>query len=334
MINTVLETKLVQELNLREVEAADFYRTIFPKGSLEEAGSQQPGKYNAMVYAVLPDMDTAHILHMHDDLALLNKMRVSDAYMNCISYAGRKPEPQNARFLYAFFVRINLSAKPDEAASQIAALNRYLQTGVLSQRTPTKSRDSFEWGYERNKTISFIRPTYLLVDHGWLYLCFAMQRPLSMFENHQKKLQAIFDDISKKINLGLRLKVPPAVDILEGRTIVGKGDCHAYCFPQKRLRRVSLDELNECVAETKRLYIRGESKWEDNPNLFPWFLREVREAKNQSTMRAEAFITAAAYAAKGGYALDYVMRMLEEMGRDLSQLFSQEEIRKQLNDAR
>ena len=84
-----------------------------------------------------------------------------------------------------------------------------------------------------------------------------------MFENHQKKLQAIFDDISKKINLGLRLKVPPAVDILEGRTIVGKGDCHAYCFPQKRLRRVSLDELNECVAETKRLYIRGESKWED-----------------------------------------------------------------------
>ncbi|MBO5921028.1 MAG: hypothetical protein J6Q48_01405 [Bacteroidaceae bacterium] len=334
MINTVLETKLVQELNLQEVEAADFYRTIFPKGSLEEAGNQQPGKYNAMVTAVMPDMDTAHILHMHDDLALLNEMRVSDAYMNCISYAGRKPEPQNARFLYAFFVRINLSAKPDKASSQLAALNRYLQTGVLSQRTPTKNGDSFEWGYEKNKTISFIRPTYLLVDHGWLYLCFAMQRPLSMFESHQKKLQAIFNDISKKINLGLRLKVPPAVDILEGRTVVGKGDCHAYYFPQKRLWRVSLDELNECVAETKRLYIRGESKWEDNPKLFPWFLREVREAKNQSTMRAEAFITAAAYAAKGGYALDYVMRMLEEMGRDLSQLFSQEEIRKQLIDAR
>ena len=109
MINTVLETKLVQKLNLQEVEAADFYRTIFPKGSLEEAGNQQPGKYNAMVYAVLPDMDTAHVLHMHDDLALLNEMRVSDAYMNCISYAGRKPEPKNARFLYAFFVSHTLS---------------------------------------------------------------------------------------------------------------------------------------------------------------------------------------------------------------------------------
>ena len=97
MINTELETKLVQQLELREVETADFYRTIFPKGSLEETGNQQPGKYNAMLHAVMPDMDTAHILHMHDDLALLNELRVSDAYMNCISYAGRKPEPQNAR---------------------------------------------------------------------------------------------------------------------------------------------------------------------------------------------------------------------------------------------
>lgn len=334
MINTALETKLVQKLNLQEVDATDFYRTIFPKGSLEEAGNQQPGKYNALVYAVMPDMENAHVLQMHDDLALLNKMRVSDAYMNCVSYAGRKPEPQNARFLYAFFVRINLSDKPDAAESQIVAMKHYLQTGVLSRRTPLKNGDSFDWGYKKNETMTFIRPTYLIVDHGWLYLCFVMQRPLSMFENHQKKLQVIFNDISKKINLGLRLKVPPAVDILEGRTVVGKGNCHAYCFPQKRLRRVSLDELNECVAETKRLYIRGESKWEDNPKLFPWFLREVREAKNQSTMRPEAFITAAAYAAKGGYALDYVMRKLEEMGRDLSHLFSQEEIRKQLIDAR
>ena len=334
MINTELETKLVQQLELREVETADFYRTIFPKGSLEETGNQQPGKYNAMLHAVMPDMDTAHILHMHDDLALLNELRVSDAYMNCISYAGRKPEPQNARFLYAFFVRINLSAKPDEAASQIDGMKRYLQTGILAQRTPKKNGDSYEWGYEKNETISFIRPTYLLVDHGWLYLCFATRRPLSMYENHQKKLQVIFNDISKKINLGLHMKTPPAVDILEGRTVVGKGGCHAYCFPQKRLRRVCLDELNECVAESKRLYIRGESKWEDLPNLFPWFLREVRESKNQVTMKPEAFITAAAYAAKGGYAFDYVMRKLEEMGRDLSHLFSQEEIRKQLIDAR
>lgn len=334
MINNALEHRMVQELNLQEVDAAEFYRTIFPKGSLEEAGNQQPGKYNAMVYAVLPDMDTAHILHMHDDLALLNEIRVSDAYMNCVSYAGRKPGPEYARFLYAFFVRINLSDKPDAAENQIAAMKRYLQTGVLFQRTPKKNGDSFEWGYEKNKTVSFIRPTYLMVDHERLYLCFAMQRPLSMFKNHQNKLQVILDDISKKINVGLRLPVPRAVDILEGRTVVGKGDCRAYSFPQKRPRRVSLDELNECVAEKKRLYIRGESKWEDIPNLFPWFLREMRKPENQATMKPEVFITAAAYAAKGGYALDYVMSKLAEIGQELPHLFSQEEIQKQLNDAR
>ena len=54
MINNELETKLVHELNLQEVEAADFYRTIFPEGSLEEAGNQQVGKYNAMVCPTTP----------------------------------------------------------------------------------------------------------------------------------------------------------------------------------------------------------------------------------------------------------------------------------------
>ena len=52
MINNALEHKMVQELNLQEVGAEEFYRTVFPKGSLEEAGNQQPGKYNAMVTAV------------------------------------------------------------------------------------------------------------------------------------------------------------------------------------------------------------------------------------------------------------------------------------------
>ena len=306
MINNTLEHKLVQELKLQEVDAEEFYRAIFPKGSLEETGNQQPGKYNAMVCTVLPNNPKALALSVHDDLSTLRKLRAEHAYMNCISYAGRKPEPEYARFLYAFFVRINLCAKPDAAESQIAAMKRYLQTGVISQRTSQKVGDSYVWGYAENKTMNFIRPTYLMVDHGWLYLCFAMQRPLSMLENHKKKLQVIFNDISKKINHGLRLKAPPAVEILEGRTVVGKGGCRAYRFPSKRLRRVSLDELNECVAENKQLYIPGESEWKDNPNLFPWFLREMGEPKNHATMKPEAFITAAAYAAKGSFALEYV----------------------------
>lgn len=334
MINNELETKLVQELNLQEVGAEEFYRAIFPKGSLEETGNQQPGKYNAMVCTVLPNNPKALALSVHDDLSTLRELRAEHAYMNCISYAGKKPEPEYARFLYAFFVRINLSAKPDAAESQISALKRYLQTGVISQRTSQKVGDSYVWGYAENKTMNFIRPTYLMVDHGWLYLCFAMKRPLSMLENHKKKLQVIFNDISKKINHGLRLKAPPAVEILEGRTVVGKGGCRAYRFPSKRLRRVSLDELNECVIENKQLYIPGESEWKDNPNLFPWFLREMREPKNHATMKPEAFITAAAYAAKGSFALEYVMEELEKLGKELSHLFSQEEIRKQINDAR
>ena len=334
MINNVLEAKLVQKLNLQEVEAADFYRTIFPKGSLEEAGNQQPGKYNAMVYAVLPDMDTAHILHMHDDLALLNEMRVSDASMNCVSYAGKEPKEDYARYLHAFFVRVNLSTHPEAADAQVFALKRYLETGIICKRNLMKKGDKFEWGYSKNQTMHFIRPTYLMVDHGHLYLCFVMYRPLSMYLSNRQKLQDMMNDISEKINYGLSLPAIYPVDILEHRTVVGKGDCRAYRFPEKRHRHVSLDELNACVPKKKLVYIKGESKFDDQPNLFPWFLREARKLENQQTIKPRVFVVAAAYAAKGSIPLDTVMKELEKLGEELLPLFGEQEIRKQINDAR
>lgn len=334
MINTELETKIVKELNLQEVGAEEFYRTIFPKGSLEEAGNQQPGKYNAMVTAVRPNMDDADLLVMHDDLALLSEMRASDAYMNCISYAGKEDQEDYARYLYAFFVRVNLSTHPDAADAQISALKQYLKNGYLSKRNRKQVGNKFEWVYSKNEIMHFIRPTYLMVDHEHLYFCFVLYRPISMFPEHKRKLQELVNEISEKINYGLRLPAIYPVDIMETRTVVGKGDCRAYRFPEKRLRHVSLDELNACVSKKKQLYIKGESKFEDQPNLFPWFLREARKLENQQTMKPRVFVVAAAYAAKGSIPLDTVMEELEKLGEELLPLFGEQEIRKQINDAR
>lgn len=334
MINTALETKLIQQLDLQEVDAIDFYRTIFPKGSLEEAGNQQPGKYNAMVTAVRTNLDKADLLVMHDDLALLSEMRVNDAYMNCISYAGREDKEDYARYLYAFFVRVNLSTHPDAADAQISALTQYLKNGYLSKRNRKKVGGKFEWVYSKNEIMHFIRPTYLMVDHEHLYFCFVLYRPISMFPEHKRKLQELVNEISEKINYGLRLPAIYPVDIMEPRTVVGRGDCRAYRFPEKRLRHVSLDELNACVPQKKQLYIKGENNFDDQPNLFPWFLREARKPENQKTMKPRVFVTAAAYAVKGGYPLATVMEELETLGEELLPLFGEKEIRKQINDAR
>ena len=334
MINTELETKIVKELNLQEVGAEEFYRTIFPKGSLEEAGNQQPGKYNAMVTAVRPNLDEADLLVMHDDLALLSEMRASDAYMNCVSYAGKEDKEGYARFLYAFFVRVNLSTLPGAVGVQLPTLKRYLKTGVVYKRNVQKRGDKFCWGYSKNETMHFIRPTYLMVDHEHLYFCFVLYRPLSLFPEHKRKLQEMVNDISERINRGLRLPAIHPVDILECRTVVGKGDCRAYRLPGKRLRHVSLDELNACVPKKKQLYIKGESSFDDQPNLFPWFLREARKPENWATMKPRVFVTAAAYAAKGSYPLAGVMEELEKLGEELLPLFGEKEIRKQINDAR
>lgn len=334
MINNALEHKMVQELNLQEVGAEEFYRTVFPKGSLEEAGNQQPGKYNAMVTAVRPNLDEGDLLVMHDDLALLSEMRASDACMNCVSYAGKENKDDYARNLYAFFVRINLSTHPEAANTQLSALKRYLKTGIISKRNRKKKGNKIEWGYSKNETMHFIRPTYLMVDHEHLYLCFVMYRPLSMFPAHKRKLQEMFNDISDRINHGLRLPAMYPVEILECRTVVGKGDCRTYRFPEKRLRHVSLDELNACVPKKKQLCIKGESRFDDQPNLFPWFLREARKPTNQTTMKPRVFVTAAAYAAKGSVPLNTVIEELEKLGEELRPLFGEQEIRKQINDAR
>lgn len=93
---------------------------------------------------------------MHDDLALLSEMRASDAYMNCISYAGKEDKEDYARYLYAFFVRVNLSTHPDAADAQISALKRYLKSGILSQRNRKKVGNKFEWDYSKNETMHFI----------------------------------------------------------------------------------------------------------------------------------------------------------------------------------
>ena len=84
MINNELETKLVQELNLQEVEAADFYRTIFPEGSLEEAGNQQVGKY--IKYPKNSNAEHFWKRHSNRIIRRRNEIYRGNQYRKCFDY--------------------------------------------------------------------------------------------------------------------------------------------------------------------------------------------------------------------------------------------------------
>ena len=82
MLTHALEKRLVEEFDLQDVDTLGFYRAVFPSGCLEETGNQKPGKYNAMVRAIMPDDKNQYILCVHDDLEQLTNIRCNHATMN------------------------------------------------------------------------------------------------------------------------------------------------------------------------------------------------------------------------------------------------------------
>lgn len=333
MIKYALEQRIVKEFDLQEVDMLGFYRAVFPSGSLEETGNMKPGKYNAIARAIMPDKKNHYFLCVHDDLKQLTDIRAGNATMNCVSYIGKSPEDGYERELFAFFIRVNASSKPEEAEKLLTALQGYLEFGMLSQKGPEKVNGRYQWGYSMERSVPFIKPTFLVVDKEQLYFCFVMEQPIPMFENYQRKLQALCNDISKKINQGLRLPVPEPQHILTERTVVGKNGCRAYRLPDGDLHRISLDELNGCVAKAKQLHIRTIKEWTCKPALFEWFQREVHANVNNENLKPRVFVTMAAYAVKSGIDLKGLKTALDSMAEELAHRFSPKEIKEQITDA-
>ena len=335
MFKYAQEMRLVEELDLQEVDMLGFYRTVFPSGCLEETGNMKPGKYNAMVRAIMPDNKNAHILCVHDDLKQLAEIRCSNAKMNCVSYIGKEPEPGYERELFAFFIRVNTPHKPEaeDAEMLLASLQGYMEYGMVSRKSPRMVNGKYQWDYSGERSMSLVRPTFLVVDKEQLYLCFVMDKPVPMFENYQRKLQAICNDLSKKINQGLHLKIPEPQHILTERTVVGKNGCRAYRLHGDELHRISVDELNQCVAKAKQLHISTPKEWTCKPALYEWFKRQVRENANNENLKPRVFVTIAAYAVKSGIAKKEFMDTLKEFAAELAHRFAPEVIKDQITDS-
>ena len=333
MFKRALEQKMVKEFDLQEVDMLGFYRTVFPSGCLEETGNQKPGKYNVMVHAIMPDNKNEYILCVHDDLKQLTEIRCSNAKMNCVSYIGREPQPGYERELFAFFIRVNTPSKPEDTDTLLTGLQGYLEYGMVSRKSPQQVNGKYRWDYSGERSMLLIRPTFLVVDKEQLYLCYVMDKPIPMFENYQRKLQAICNDLSKKINQGLRLPIPEPQHILTERTVVGKNGCRAYRLPDNELHRISLNELNSCVAKAKQLHISTPKEWTCKPDLFEWFKRQIYGNVDNKNLKASVFVAIAAYAVKSGITKKEFMDTLDEFATELAHRFTPEEIKEQITDA-
>ena len=159
-----------------ELPPREFYRSIFPKGELEEHGKQETGRYNAIAVELLPKAEKNVNARRHiitDDLKLLNELLKSENFIiiSPISYAGRSRIAANARFMYA--IAIDLDGITEE--HYLRDLFFQMENGFIPQ------------------------PTYTVFSGTGIHLYYQLEKPLPCFKNIVKQLADLKRALTKKI---------------------------------------------------------------------------------------------------------------------------------------
>lgn len=276
-----------------EVTPYDFYRDIFPAGELEKTGVYETGKYCGIAIEVTKEKKPngkAKIKRysITDDLNTISKLTHSDNFclMSPISYAGKERTADNARFMYAMAIDLDhIIIKDGKPAGLISLWNGHIET---AGRIP--------------------KPTYIVSSGSGLHLYYVLDKPVALFQNTAKQLQALKHELTEMIwGYGI-VQIKDSKDIQQEGiyqgfripgTITKAGDrTRAFLTGEK----VSIEYLNEYIpealrvkkytvkkeltkAKAKELYpewyerriVKGDPPgvWHISRNLYDWWKREI-----------------------------------------------------------
>lgn len=146
-----------------EVSPRDFYRGIFPAGSLEKRGVYEQGRYTAIAVEIAGGRVARHTVT--DDLDKVDELAGRDGFcfMSPISYAGKSRTSDHARELYA--VAIDLDGIADAGCLEV--LGRQIEKGE------ELADAGLWWGLPR--------PTYMVSSGTGLHLYYVLERPVRLF---------------------------------------------------------------------------------------------------------------------------------------------------------
>ena len=309
----------------KDTPPAEFYRDVFPLGSLADANAQENGKYACRLYR-----QENYSQYVNDDLKSVLACTSNDtAVMSFVSYAGRGESKDKARELYALMLKVNL---PEEISCKYV----YHALWQLEYVTSTMGYD-----FPRSPRIL---PTYILTDDSYetLYFCYVLWAPLPMYHHLHKRIQRLYDALSRAIHkiwdivmwddmqqrfiYKYECQKPLPDSIFQRYPVVGTkcgtGTLKAY----KTGKRYHLEELNALVPKASQVELynpqmsleeakekypdwytrrivqhRKTSKsqtFQNKPALYQWFLKKVLE--NPPEIKPGAMEALASYAAKCG----------------------------------
>lgn len=325
-----------------ELTAKEFYRIIFPAGELATHEEQeQQGKYNAIAVELLPkaNENKSNIKRyiLTDELDYLEELEKKDNFIiiSPISYAGRSRKAENARYIYA--MAIDLDGMTRE--QNIIDLFYQMENDIL----PT--------------------PTLTVASGSGLHLYYCFEKPIPAFKNITKQLQAMKQDLTKKIwnkyTTSLYDK-PQLQSLFQGFRMcngVTKNGGRTRAFETGK--KISIEELNYYVKDKSKVteftykseltlkeaaekypqwydkrIIKKQPKgsWTCKKDLYNWWLRRLKEEIAEGH-RYYGIMCLAIYAKKSGVSKEELeadafslLDRMEELTKEANNHFTREDI--------
>ena len=280
---------------LEPVTPFEFYREIFPEGSLERRGHYEDAKGNGIAITV-PKGENGIALEIEgdgkarrhtitDDLDTLQELQNTDfTIMSPISYFGRQRSGKNARYLYALVFDLDGVGMP-------------------------QLRDTL---HQMNKDI-LPKATFVVNSGTGLHLYYVLSEPVPMYPQNQKYLKELKYALTRQIwnRFTSTIREPQMQGVLQGFRVIGSSSKLGREFPvvayrlggtveleklldyipdsngeQQRIQglmrksRLSLAEAKEKYPDWyERRVVKKErrGRWTVKRDLYDWWLHRIRE---------------------------------------------------------
>lgn len=161
----------LKDLGFKEVSPLEFYRDVFPKGSLQEKGIFNDYKYCGIAIEITNKFkDGKPVIYRYsitDDLEMIKELLKSENFvlLSPISYVGKSRATENTRLMYAFALEIdNLKVDKDGNAVGLKDLLHQMRENILPQAN------------------------YIVTSGNGVHLYFLLDTPIRLFENVRQSL--------------------------------------------------------------------------------------------------------------------------------------------------
>lgn len=263
-----------------EVPPMDYYKELFPIGTLEKKGEKKPGEYCAI--AIELGNETARRVQITDGLEELPALIDSEEFvmMAPVLFAGRRATKTNARFLQALI--FDLDCIREDTEGNLVGMEDLLYQTSISKKDP----------YNR-----LPKPTFIIASsYRNLHIVYLLEKPLAMYSNVVDQIRAFRKAFVPKLwssYISDSYKTPQYESSpVQAFRLCGSnskdGKTKVRCF--RTGPRISIEELNSYVeeeAQIRAIHYRSNLRLDEAKELYPeWYQRRIEQGLPPHTWQA------------------------------------------------